>query len=111
MIKNITSNFENYRQCLKSIWIDFVKRFDTYQDWDLCDLFADISCSIFDFYIADKFDIPKGKKAKQYQSHRFPIKEIVIKPRCGTYGYRSNSAVNDIWEEMYTILPVNISFG
>ena len=58
MLKNITSDFKKYRRCLHSVWNDFTHRFDVDQDWDLCDLFADIGCSIFDIYIAEKFNIP-----------------------------------------------------
>lgn len=102
MLQDITADVEHYRQCLKSVWSDFAGRFDTDQDWDLCDLFADIGCSIFDSYIAEKYGFPKGKKAKQYQNQyqQSPIKEIMIIPCRGARGCRCrlNSASQVIWE-------------
>ena len=91
MLKNITSDFKKYRRCLHSVWNDFTHRFDVDQDWDLCDLFADIGCSIFDIYIAEKFNIPQGLKAKQYQHRMSPVKEILVKPQKGVSGYCSDN--------------------
>ena len=100
MLQDITADVENYRQCLKSVWSDFSRRFDTDQNWDLCDLVAEIGCSIFDSYIAEKYGLPKGKKAKQYQCQykQSPIKEIMIIPCRGARGCRLNSASQNIWE-------------
>ena len=76
--KDITVEVATYRQCLMAVWLDFSHRFDTCQDWDLCDLFADIGCSIFEFYIAQKHGIQNSQKVRQYQLNPTPESVIVL---------------------------------
>ena len=54
-------------------------------------LFADVGCDVFDFLIAQKYNIPMKKKSKQYQADPFAMEEILIMPHGGVVGYYSKT--------------------
>ncbi len=96
-MENITNEMQKYRQCLIAILNDFTSRFDLENDWNMCDLFADVGCDVFDFLIAQKYNIPMKKKSKQYQADPFAMEEILIMPHDGVVGYYSKTTQQ--WNE------------
>ena len=75
---DITNDMQRYRQCLLAIWQDITGRLEP--DWNTCDAFADTTCRVFDLYIAEKYGIA-SKKARQYDQHPLPVREILTAPR------------------------------
>ena len=102
---DITDDMQRYRQCLLAIWQDMTKRREP--DWDTCDAFADITGRVFDFYIAGKYGIA-SKKAKQYDQHPRPVREILTAPK--------NADSEIVWShnfhqwEKYRCDPAEMSF-
>ncbi len=82
---------QKYRQCLIAIWNDFTSRFILENDWDMCDLFADVGCDVFDFLIAQKYNISMKKKSKQYQVAPLAMEEILTLPHDDVAGYYSKT--------------------
>lgn len=108
--RDITSDFEHYRQCLVDVWGDFASRFATEQDYDLCDLFADIGNRIFDYVIAEKHGLPTGRKAKQYDSSPHMMEEIMVCPMQGTNWCRCLSSEPRHWENGFGDLSAKTFF-